>query len=288
MIIAVIGLGRMGAPIATHIQQAFPDATLRVHDAQPALAAQWVANNHAVATATAGDAADGCDFLVSSLPADKELLAVADQVEARLPSGAVWVDHSTTSSEVARRIADRLQKNAVSFLDAPVSGGVEGAQRGSLTVMVGGDAEGFAKAESLINSYAARINHMGESGAGQLTKMTNQICVLGLCQALAEGLNFAERAGLDAKQVVQVMLQGSSTSWQMQNRSTQMLDGDYDFGFSTQLMRKDVGLVLDQASAMAVDLPATELVSRLLDEVDEMGGANWDWCSLMERQRKSA
>jgi len=287
MNVAVIGLGRMGAPIAAHIRDALPQATLKVHDAQPALLEQWATKHGGLKAKSASDAADGCEFVVTSLPADKELLAVADQVLPVLSAKAIWIDHSTTSAKVAKELAERLTNVSGSFLDAPVSGGVEGAKNGTLTVMVGGDAKAFETAQPIIESYAGRINHMGESGAGQVTKMTNQICVLGLCQALAEGLDFAQRAGLDAEKVVQVMLQGSSASWQMKNRSQQMLDGDYDFGFSTQLMRKDVGLVLEEARAMGTNLPATELVNELLDQVDAMGGANWDWCSLIERQRRS-
>ena len=174
------------------------------------------------------------------------------------------------------------------FLDAPVSGGVDGARKGVLTVMVGGDEDAFVRAEPVVGSYAARIRRMGGPGAGQLTKMTNQICVVGLCQALAEGLDFASRAGLDVENVVEAMLQGSSTSWQMENRAEKMLEGDYDFGFSTTLMRKDIGLVLEEASSMNVSLPVTALVGQFLADVDSLGGANWDWCSLMERQRRFA
>ena len=152
--------------------------------------------------------------------------------------------------------------------------------------MVGGDDDAFAAAEPVVVAYSARIVLMGPSGAGQITKMTNQICVVGLCQALAEGLDFAETAGLDVKRVIHVMLQGSSASWQMANRAEKMLDGQYDYGFSTTLMRKDIGLVLDEATAMNVPLPVTSMVGQMLAEVTAMGGAQWDWCSLMERQRR--
>ena len=180
-----------------------------------------------------------------------------------------------------------LFRSGVDFLDAPVSGGVDGARNGTLTVMVGGDSDAFARAESVIASYGARITLMGDSGAGQITKMTNQICVVGLCQALAEGLDFAESAGLDVSKVIHVMLQGSSASWQMANRAERMLAAEYDYGFSTTLMRKDIGLVLDEARAMKVPLPVTAMVGDMLAEVSAMGGDGWDWCSLMERQRHS-
>ncbi|NDD98321.1 MAG: NAD(P)-dependent oxidoreductase, partial [Actinobacteria bacterium] len=204
-----------------------------------------------------------------------------------LASGALWVDHSTTSAEGARQVHARAADRGVSFLDAPVSGGVDGARNGTLTVMAGGDQSAFDRAESILGAYAARITLMGSSGAGQITKMTNQICVVGLCQALAEGLDFAETAGLDVSKVIHVMLQGSSASWQMANRAEKMLAGEYNYGFSTTLMRKDVGLVLDEAKSMNIPLPVTTMVGQMLADVSAMGGDTWDWCSLMERQRHS-
>ena len=152
--------------------------------------------------------------------------------------------------------------------------------------MVGGDEDACVRVEPTMAAYAGRVTHMGPSGAGQITKMTNQICVVGVAQALAEGLDFAINAGLDPEKVVRVMTQGSSTSWEMENRAAQMIAGEYDFGFSTTLMRKDVGLVLDEASAMNVSLPVTALVAQFLADVHALGGADWDWCSLMERQRR--
>jgi 3-hydroxyisobutyrate dehydrogenase len=224
--------------------------------------------------------------VVTSLPADPQLRAVAAAVVPVLAQGAVWIDHSTTSAQVSREVAAVVAAGGAQFLDAPVSGGVDGARNGTLTVMVGGDDAAFATAEPVVAAYGARIVLMGPSGAGQITKMTNQICVVGLCQALAEGLDFAETAGLDVNRVIHVMLQGSSASWQMANRAERMLAGEYDYGFSTTLMRKDVGLVLDEAEAMNVPLPVTSLVGQMLAEVTAMGGAQWDWCSLMERQRR--
>jgi 3-hydroxyisobutyrate dehydrogenase-like beta-hydroxyacid dehydrogenase len=203
-----------------------------------------------------------------------------------LAAGAVWIDHSTSSAQAAREVAAEVAAAGAQFLDAPVSGGVDGARNGTLTVMVGGDDAAFATVEPMVAAYGARVVLMGPSGAGQITKMTNQICVVGLCQALAEGLDFAETAGLDVSRVIHVMLQGSSASWQMANRADKMLAGEYDYGFSTTLMRKDVGLVLDEAEAMNVPLPVTSLVGQMLAEVTAMGGAQWDWCSLMERQRR--
>jgi 3-hydroxyisobutyrate dehydrogenase len=282
--VAVIGIGRMGWHMAAHLAKAGHDVT--VCDAVPGLADQWVAEHGGASAADPATAAAGCDLVVTSLPADPQLRAVAAAIVPVLARGAVWVDHSTTSAQASREVAVEVAAAGAQFLDAPVSGGVDGARNGTLTVMVGGDEAAFATAEPVVASYGARIVLMGPSGAGQITKMTNQICVVGLCQALAEGLDFAETAGLDVNRVIHVMLQGSSASWQMANRAERMLAGEYDYGFSTTLMRKDVGLVLDEAEAMNVPLPVTSLVGQMLAEVTAMGGAQWDWCSLMERQRR--
>jgi 3-hydroxyisobutyrate dehydrogenase len=282
--VAVIGIGRMGWHMAAHLAKAGHEVT--VCDAVPGLADQWVAEHGGAAAADAASAAAGRDLVVTSLPADPQLRAVAAAIVPVLAQGAVWIDHSTTSAQVSREVAAVVAAGGAQFLDAPVSGGVDGARNGTLTVMVGGDDAAFATAEPVVAAYGARIVLMGPSGAGQITKMTNQICVVGLCQALAEGLDFAETAGLDVNRVIHVMLQGSSASWQMANRAERMLAGEYDYGFSTTLMRKDVGLVLDEAEAMNVPLPVTSLVGQMLAEVTAMGGAQWDWCSLMERQRR--
>ena len=282
--VAVIGIGRMGWHMAAHLAKAGHDVT--VCDAVPGLADQWMAEHGGASAADPATAAAGCDLVVTSLPADPQLRAVAAAIVPVLARGAVWVDHSTTSAQASREVAVEVAAAGAQFLDAPVSGGVDGARNGTLTVMVGGDEAAFATAEPVVASYGARIVLMGPSGAGQITKMTNQICVVGLCQALAEGLDFAETAGLDVSRVIHVMLQGSSASWQMANRAERMLAGEYDYGFSTTLMRKDVGLVLDEAEAMNVALPVTSLVGQMLAEVTAMGGAQWDWCSLMERQRR--
>ncbi|MEN9505569.1 MAG: hypothetical protein RI958_1495 [Actinomycetota bacterium] len=282
--IGVIGIGRMGWHIAAHLHRAGHEVT--VFDMAAGVSAAWVAEHGGEAAATAADAARHREVIVTSLPADPQVRAVAEAIVPVLAPRCIWVDHSTTSAEVAREMAARVGEVGGHFLDAPVSGGVDGARNGTLTVMAGGDDEAFGLVEPVVAAYAARITLMGGSGAGQITKMTNQICVVGLCQALAEGLDFAETAGLDVRRVIHVMLQGSSASWQMANRAERMLDGEYDYGFSTQLMRKDIGLVLDEAAAMDVPLPVTSMVGQMLAEVTAMGGATWDWCSLMERQRR--
>ena len=283
--IAIIGLGRMGWHMAAHLAKA--GHVVSACDVVPGVAEKWVDENGGSAFTDVVAAVVGCDIVVTSLPADRELFAVADAILPVLGNGSLWVDHSTTSAEGARVVHARAAERNVAFLDAPVSGGVDGARNGTLTVMAGGDREAFDRAESVMSSYAARITLMGDSGAGQITKMTNQICVVGLCQALAEGLDFAESAGLDVSKVIHVMLQGSSASWQMANRAEKMLAGEYNYGFSTTLMRKDVGLVLDEAKSMNVPLPVTKMVGEMLAEVSRMGGDAWDWCSLMERQRHS-
>jgi 3-hydroxyisobutyrate dehydrogenase len=282
--IAVIGIGRMGWHMAAHLHAAGHDVV--VSDVATDLAERWVAEHGGRAATSATEAVAGREVVVTSLPADPELRTVADAIVAVLAAGSVWVDHSTTSAGVAREVAERVAGRGAEFLDAPVSGGVDGARNGTLTVMAGGNDDAFDRVESVLGAYAARVTLMGGSGAGQITKMTNQICVVGLCQALAEGLDFAETAGLDVRKVIHVMLQGSSASWQMANRAERMLDADYEGGFTTALMRKDLGLVLDEAASMDIPLPVTSMVGQMLAEVAVMGGSQQDWCSLMERQRR--
>jgi len=276
----------MGWPIAGHLAGGEHGHEVKVFDISAEATAAWAGDHAGKAVASVADAVSGADVIVSSLPADKEMRVVVDEALAHVGEGAIWIDHSTISASGARQFADELANRRAHFLDAPVSGGVDGARNGSLTVMIGGDEDAFARIESLMAAYAGRVTHMGPSGAGQITKMTNQICVVGVAQALAEGLDFAINAGLDPERVVHVMTQGSSTSWEMENRAAQMIAGEYDFGFSTTLMRKDVGLVLDEASAMNVSLPVTAMVAQFLADVHALGGADWDWCSLMERQRR--
>ena len=284
MKVACIGLGRMGWHMAAHLSRS-GDHEVVVYDVQSETGQKWAAEYEGVDEESVASATKDSDFIVTSLPADRELKAVAEEVIPSIAKNAVWIDHSTTSAQAARDIGTRLNAVGAYFLDAPVSGGVVGAENGTISVMAGGDSEAFSRAEPIIDLYSGQVRLMGELGAGQLTKMTNQICVVGLCQALAEGLDFASRAGLDVENVIEAMLQGSSTSWQMENRADKMFAGEYDYGFSTVLMRKDVGLVLEEAASMNISLPVTALVSQFLADVESMGGANWDWCSLMERQR---
>lgn len=288
MRIAFLGLGRMGWHMAAHLADDRHGHEVVVFDVVAEAMEGWGATHRGTAASSVANAVTEAEVIISSLPADKEVRLVVEEALDHVATGAVWIDHSTTSADGARGYCASLDGRGVDFLDAPVSGGVDGARNGSLTVMAGGRREAYERVESTMAIYAGRTTLMGGSGAGQITKMTNQICVVGVCQALAEGLDFAMSAGLDPHQVVTAMMQGSSTSWQMENRATQMIDGEFDFGFSTTLMRKDIGLVLDEARAMNVSLPVTALVGQFLADVDAMGGADLDWCSLMMRQRQFA
>ena len=271
MRIAFIGLGRMGWHLAGHLAAAGHE--LSVFDIDAAATDRWAAEFSGTAASSIADAVRGCAVVCSSVPADPQLRAIWAEAQGALAEGAIWIDHSTTSAELARVLAAEAAAGGHAFIDAPVSGGT------------GGDATAWETASQVVAAYAARANLIGGPGAGQLTKMANQICVLGVGQALAEGLTFAEQSGLDPRKVLEVMLTGSSTSWMMENRAELMIDGKFDYGFSTTLMRKDVSLVLDEADRQGCELPVTALVADLLDEVDAMGGANGDWCSLMQRQR---
>ena len=287
MKIAFIGLGRMGYPMAGHLATAGHE--LAVVDVDQQHVAGWVAEHGGRPAATPREALAGADVVVSSLPADAQLRAVAEGEEGVLAGasdGVVWIDHTTASAGVSGELAASAARHGAGFVDAPVSGGVDGARAGTLAVMAGGEVDHFERARELMEAYAARITHMGPVGTGQLTKMTNQICVAGLCQALVEGLDFAEASGLELERVVDVMLAGASTSWQVENRWQPMAEGEYDFGFATELMRKDIGLCLAEAREAGVALPVTALVDQFLSEVESLGGARWDWCSLMERQRR--
>ena len=223
--------------MAAHLAQHSDKHEIVVYDVNSESGQQWAAEHNGIFVGSVTEATSESDFIVTSLPADRELLMVADEVIPAISENAIWIDHSTTSAQAAREIGAKVQAAGAYFLDAPVSGGVVGAENGTISVMTGGDSEAFSRAEPIINLYSGQVRLMGELGAGQLTKMTNQICVVGLCQALAEGLDFATRAGLDVENVIQAMLQGSSTSWQMENRAEKMFAGEYDYGFSTVLMR---------------------------------------------------
>jgi 3-hydroxyisobutyrate dehydrogenase len=284
MNIAFIGLGRMGWHIAAHLKRA--GHTLSVYDTQATLTSDWVKAFGGRAGLSVVDTVTDVELILTSLPADAALQSVWDLAQSALAPGAIWVDHSTTSAEIARRLATAASTQGRHFIDAPVSGGTVGAEKGTLAIMAGADPLAWSIVEPIMSAYAQRASLIGPAGSGQLTKMSNQICVAGIGQALAEGLAFAEHNGLDPRKVLDVMLKGSSTSWMMENRAQTMIDGKFDFGFSTTLMRKDLGLVMDEAHRADISLPVTALVAQLLSDVSAMGLAQADWCSLIQRQRR--
>lgn len=284
MKIAFIGLGRMGWHIAGHL--ALQKHALAVLDANPASSATWLAKYPGRIASSVQDAVCDAEIIITSLPADEALRSVWNEAAPSLVTGAIWIDHSTTSAEIARQLSAAATAAGNFFIDAPVSGGTIGAEKGTLAIMAGADSTAWIRVEPVLQAYAQQISHIGPPGSGQLTKMSNQICVAGIGQALAEGLAFAEKNGLDLMKVLEVMLKGSSTSWMMENRATPMIKGEFNFGFSTTLMRKDLALVLDEARRAEVSLPVTGLVSQLLSDVSAMGHAQSDWCSLMQRQRR--
>jgi 2-hydroxy-3-oxopropionate reductase len=282
--ISFIGLGVMGYPMAGHLQR--KGYAVTVYNRTPARARQWVDEHGGAHAATPREAARGADIVFSCVGNDNDLRSVVygdDGILAGLQAGGIYVDHTTTSAAVAREIAQRAEAGRIAFLDAPVSGGQAGAQNGVLTVMVGGAPQHFAQIEGVIQSYARFAKLMGPVGAGQLTKMVNQICIAGLVQGLAEGLHFARAAGLDGEQVIETISKGAAQSWQMENRYKTMWAGEYNFGFAVDWMRKDLGIVLDEARRNHAHLPLTALVDQFYSEVQAMGGGRWDTSSLLAR-----
>ena len=286
--VAFIGLGVMGYPMAGHL--AAKGHRLRVYNRSEAKARAWLAEHAGEAFATPREAAEGADFVMTCVGNDDDLRSVLFGEQgalAGMKSGAVLVDHTTASAQIARELEQACGERGLGFLDAPVSGGQSGAQNGVLTVMVGGQAETFARTEPVIGAYARMVRLMGPAGHGQLTKMVNQICVGGLLQALAEALNFAQAAGLDGEAAMAVIGQGAAQSWQLDNRHKTMLAGQFDFGFAVDWMRKDFGLVFDEARRNGAPLPVTALVDQFYADVQAMGGGRWDTSSLIARLSRS-
>ena len=284
--IAFIGLGAMGFPMAGHLAQAGHIVT--VYNRTPARAQAWHNVYGGKIAATPAEAAAGQDAVMLCVGNDDDVLAVSTSdlgVLQTLPAGALLIDHTTTSESLAKSLAETARESQVRFLDAPVSGGQIGAEKGVLTVMVGASEADYRAALPLIECYAKCVRHMGAPGTGQLTKMVNQICIAGLLQGLAEGLHFAERAGLDASRVTEVIAQGAAQSWQMDNRASTMIAGEFDFGFAVDWMRKDLGIVLEAARAAGVEIPVTELVDSFYADVQNLGGNRWDTSSLIQRLR---
>ena len=285
---AFIGLGTMGFPMAGHLVQAGHAVT--VYNRTAAKATEWQQQYGGHTAATPAAAAEGADFIFTCVGNDDDLRQVVagpQGIFASAQPGSVIVDHTTTSAIVARELAAAAQQHGLYFLDAPVSGGQAGAQKGTLTVMVGGDAAAYAKAEPVIRSFAASIKLIGPAGYGQLTKMVNQICIAGVVQGLSEGIHFAQQAGLDVAAVMEVISKGAASSWQMQNRWQTMVNGEFNFGFAVDWMRKDLGIAMQEARHNGAALPVTSLVDSYYAEVQQMGGNRWDTSSLIARLRPS-
>ena len=279
--VAFIGLGVMGYPMAGHLANA--GYQIRVYNRTTAKAEQWCRDYQGDFAGTPREAAEDADFIFMCVGNDDDLRSVVygdDGVLAGCKESAILVDHTTASANVAREVAG---KSPVPFLDAPVSGGQAGAENGVLTVMIGGDQSSFDAARPVIMSYARAAELMGSVGAGQLTKMVNQICIAGLVQGLSEGLNFAQRAGLDGHKVVDVISKGAAGSWQMENRGNTMLDDEFEFGFAVDWMRKDLAICLEEAERNGAELPVTRIVNDFYGEVKAMGGGRWDTSSLIRR-----
>lgn len=281
---AFIGLGVMGYPMAGHLKKHGHEVT--IFNRTAARAAAWVAAFGGRSAPTAAAAAAGAEVVFACVGNDDDLRTVAygsDGILAGMAKGAIFVDHTTASADIAREMDKAAREKGMHFLDAPVSGGQAGAENGTLTIMVGGADETFARVEPVMRAYGKAVTRMGPAGTGQLTKMVNQICIAGLVEALAEGLNFAVRAGLDANKVVEVISKGAAQSWQMDNRAKTMLEDKFDFGFAVDWMRKDLGICLREAARNGANLPVTEIVDRFYADVQKMGGGRWDTSSLMRR-----
>jgi len=281
MQLAFVGLGVMGAPMAGHLAGAGHQVT--VFNRTAAKSEAWARAHQGRIADTLADAAQGRELVALCVGADDDVRAVVAEILPVLPPGAIIVDHTTTSAKLAREMAARAAARGCWFLDAPVSGGEAGAKSGALSIMVGGDAAAVERASPVIGAYAKAIVHLGEAGAGQLTKMVNQICIAGVVQGLAEAVAFAARAGLDPALTYQAVSKGAAQSWQMDNRWATMARGEFEFGFAVDWMRKDLGLVLEEARANGARLELTALVDQFYAEVQAMGGRRWDTSSLAAR-----
>jgi 3-hydroxyisobutyrate dehydrogenase-like beta-hydroxyacid dehydrogenase len=287
--LAFIGLGVMGAPMAGHLAAAGHHVC--VYNRTGARASAWVGMHGGTYAATPREAARGAEFVFTCVGDDPDVEAVMlgeAGAFAGMAAGSVWIDHTTGSAELARRLAMHAAASSLHTLDAPVSGGQMGAEKGTLTVMVGGGTAAFARAEPIMRAYARAIRLIGDHGAGQLTKMVNQICIASLLQGLSEGIHFATRAGLDVATVIEVISQGAAQSWQMQNRHATMTAGEYDFGFAVEWMRKDLRICLEEARRNGSLLPVTALVDQYYADVIAMGGRRWDTSSLLARLEQAA
>ena len=287
MHIAFIGLGTMGYPMAGHLAKS--NCTLSVYNRTLAKALTWQQQHHGMIATTVHDAVKDADFIISCIGNDLDIDDIAhkkDGILSTAKKGAIWIDHTTASAEIAQKMAQAMRENHGFFIDAPVSGGQQGAEKGCLTIMCGGEPAAFDQAKPILSHYARMVTLMGPAGHGQLTKMVNQICAAGLIQALAEGIAFAQSSGLNPEKVIEVISKGAAQSWQMENRSQTMIAGHYEHGFAVEWMRKDLGLCLTEAKKNGVTLPVTALVDQFYAEVENMGGKRWDTSSLLARMLK--
>jgi 3-hydroxyisobutyrate dehydrogenase len=283
--VAFLGLGVMGYPMAGHLKHK-GGHEVTVYNRTAAKAEKWVAQHQGRMASTPRQAAEGQDFVMTCVGNDDDLRAVTlgpDGAFAAVKGGAVFVDHTTASAGIARELNAEAGKRGFDFIDAPVSGGQAGAENGILTVMCGGEAAPYGRAESVIMAYARMCKLLGTAGAGQLTKMVNQICIGGLVEALAEAIHFAKKAGLDVEAVIDTISKGAAQSWQMENRHKTMNAGKFDFGFAVDWMRKDLSICLAEARRNGAQLPITALVDQFYAEVQKMGGRRWDTSSLLAR-----
>ena len=282
--VAFLGLGVMGYPMAGHLKRAGHDVV--VYNRTAAKASQWVGEYGGASDATPEAAAKGADIVFACVGNDDDLRAVTIGERGAfdgMKEGAIFVDHTTASAEVARELSAEAKSRGLQFIDAPVSGGNLGAINGALTVMCGGDARAFATIQPVAMAFSKAVTLLGESGSGQLAKMVNQICIAGLVQGLAEAIAFGQKAGLDMKAVLGVIGKGAAQSWQMDNRGPTMIEGKFDFGFAVDWMRKDLGLVLEEAKRNGARLPVTALVDQFYADVQALGGQRWDTSSLIKR-----
>lgn len=284
--VAFLGLGVMGYPMAGHLQRAGHDVT--VYNRTQAKAQAWAETFGGQVAATPAQAAQGADFVMACVGNDDDLRAVTiaeNGAFSAMKEGAIFVDHTTVSAKVTAELYQAAQSQGLSFVDAPISGGQAGAENGVLSIMCGGDVAAYQAAEPVMAAYARICRRIGDSGAGQKTKMCNQIAIAGLVQGLSEALHFAQKAGLDGAAVVEVISQGAAGSWQMSNRYETMLNDEYNHGFAVDWMRKDLGICLDAANETGASLPVTALVDQFYKDVQKMGGGRWDTSSLLKRLR---
>ncbi len=284
--VTFIGLGVMGFPMAGHLASHGHDVT--VYNRTQSKADAWKKTYHGASQPTPAAAAEESEFVFACVGNDQDLAQICRGevgAFATMKPESIFVDHTTVSARITQELSQEAKASGIYFVDAPVSGGQAGAENGALSVMCGGPEDAFNRAQPIINSYAKVCRRLGETGAGQLTKMVNQICIAGLLQGLSEGLNFADEVGLDGKQVIDVIRAGAAGSWQMDNRYETMLDGNFDFGFAVDWMRKDLGICLATANEYGTSLPVTSLVDQFYKDVQSLGGGRWDTSSLIQRLR---